>query len=215
MPGFASGLRLWIDRRPGGIVRIALIATIGGLAASWVAQAGEPVTAAERVVTVCLDGGPSKSVRTPSKAMASQMFAAIGVTVNWHEGLKDCPPHGILLSLTEKTPAALFPGALGYSLPYEGSHIRLFYDRISQERPPMLVPALLAHVMVHEITHMLEGINEHSTQGIMKARWTQDDFSCMIVKPLSFSDRDIDTIYRGLAARTARFRAAVELSARL
>jgi hypothetical protein len=215
MPVFASRLRLWLERKRGGAMRIAVIATIGALASSWVVQAGEPVIAAERVVTVCLAGGPSKSVRTPSKAMASKMFAAIGVTLNWHEGLNDCPPQGILLSLTEKTPAALFPGALGYSLPYEGSHIRLFYDRISEERPPMLVPALLAHVMVHEITHILEGINEHSTQGIMKARWTQDDFSCMIVKPLPFSDRDVDMINRGLVARTARLQAAVELSALL
>jgi hypothetical protein len=79
----------------------------------------------------------------------------------------------------------------------------------------MLVPALLAHVMVHEITHMLQGINEHSAQGIMKGRWTQDDFSCMIVKPLPFSDRDVDMIYRGLTARTTRFEVAAQLSARL
>jgi hypothetical protein len=143
------------------------------------------------------------------------MFAAIGVTVNWREGFRDCPPQGIFLSLTEQTPAELFPGALGYSLPYEGSHIRLFYDRISHDRPPILVPALLAHVFAHEITHMLQGISEHSAHGIMKARWTQDDFSCMIVKPLPFSDRDVDMIYRGLAARIARFQAAVELRARL
>ena len=196
-------------------MRIAMVVTIGALASSWVVRAGEPAIAAERVVTVCLTGGPSKSVRTPSKVMASKMFAAIGVTLNWHEGLNDCPSQGILLNLTEETPAALFPGALGYSLPYEGSHVRLFYDRIAQDRPPILVPALLAHVMVHEITHMLEGINEHSTQGIMKAGWTQDDFSCMIVKPLSFSDRDVDMIYRGLTARTTRFQVAAELSARL
>jgi hypothetical protein len=69
--------------------------------------------------------------------------------------------------------------------------------------------------MVHEITHMLQGINEHSAEGIMKARWTQDDFSRMIAKPLPFSDRDVEMIYRGLAARTARLRAAVEMSASL
>jgi len=195
-------------------MRIAVIATIGALA-SMAGQAAESVKAVERVVTVCLTGGPSALVRTPSKAMASKMFGAVGVTLNWHEGLRHCTPQSILLSLTDKTPATLFPGALGYSLPYEGSHIRLFYDRIAQDRPLMLVPALLAHVMVHEITHILEGISEHSAQGIMKARWTQDDFSRMIAKPLAFSDRDVDMIYRGLAARTARLQAAVELSARL
>jgi hypothetical protein len=196
-------------------MRITVIIMIGALASSCVVQAGEPVIAAERVVTVCLTGGPSTLIRTPSKAMASKMFAAIGVTLNWREGFHGCPPQGILISLTEETPAGLFPGALGYSLPYEGSHIRLFWDRIAQGRPQVLLPPLLAHVIVHEIAHMLQGINEHSAQGIMKARWTQDDFLCMIVKPFPFLDRDVDMIYRGLAARTARFQAAVELSARL
>ena len=146
-------------------MRIAVLAIIGALASALV-QAEEPLTPVERVVTVCLTGGPGAVIRTPSKAMASKMFAAIGVTVNWREGLRDCPPQGIFLSLTEETPAALFPGALGYSLPYEGSHIRLFYDRIAHDRPPILVPALLAHVMVHEITHMLQGISEHSAQAM-------------------------------------------------
>lgn len=195
-------------------MRIAVIATIGALA-SVAGQAGESAKAVERIVTVCLSGGPSTLVRTPSKAMASKMFAKIGVTVDWHEGFRHCAPQGILLSLTDETPATLFPGALGYSLPYEGSHIRLFWDRIAQDRRQVLLPSLLAHVMVHEITHMLQGINEHSAEGIMKARWTQDDFSRMIAKPLPFSDRDVEMIYRGLAARTARLRAAVELSASL
>jgi hypothetical protein len=29
--------------------------------------------------------------------------------------------------------------------------------------------ALLAHVMAHEITHVLEGIDRHSSEGVMKA----------------------------------------------
>ncbi len=193
-------------------MRIAVIAAIG-VAASVVAPAGEAVKPLERAVSVCISGGPSAVIRTPSKAIASKMFGAIGVTLHWHEGLRNCPLQGILLSLTDETPATLFPGALGYSLPYEGSRIRLFWDRIEEDRPQVLLAFLLAHVMVHEITHMLQGINEHSAEGIMKAHWNQDDLSCMIVKPLSFSDRDIDMIYRGLAARTARLQAAVQLSA--
>jgi len=214
MPVFASRLRLWGERKTGERMRIALIATIGALA-SVLVQGEESVKDVERVVTVCLTGGPSAVIRTPAKALASKMFAGIGVTLNFRECFRGCPAQGILINLTEETPATLFPGALGYALPYEGSHIRLFYDRIAQDRPPVLLPPLLAHVMVHEITHILEGISEHSAQGIMKAHWTQNDFSCMILRTLPFSDRDVDMIYRGLAARNARFQAAVELSARL
>jgi hypothetical protein len=172
--------------------------------ASVVAQAGESVQATDRRVTVCMEGGAGSGVKTHAEAMAFKMFADIGVTVNWREGLRDCPPQGILISLTDGTPAGLLPGALGYALPYEGAHIRLFYDRIAQDRHPVLLPALLAHVMVHEVTHVLQGISEHSAQGVMKARWTPDDFQRMIQKPLRFTDEDTDRIYRGLAARSAR-----------
>ena len=38
---------------------------------------------------------------------------------------------------------------------------------------------LLAHVLVHEITHVLEGVDRHTGQGVMKARWTEDDLALM------------------------------------
>lgn len=55
--------------------------------------------------------------------------------------------------------------------------------------------------MVHEITHILEGVNDHSPEGIMKARWTDADIKGMIVKPLSFAPRDVRLIHIGLADR--------------
>jgi len=212
MTVFSLRLRLWSDRREGGTMRAAAIVTMGVLAAVM-AQAGESEKAAERRVTVCLEGGAGSGVKIHAQHMASTMFAGIGVTVNWHEGARDCPTESIVISLTNDTPTGLFAGALGYALPYEGAHIRLFYDRIVLDRHPVLVPALLAHVMVHEITHILQGINEHAAEGVMKAQWTADDFAGMIQKPLPFTDGDIDLIYRGLATRTAHFHADAELNA--
>ncbi len=45
---------------------------------------------------------------------------------------------------------------------------------------------VLAHVLVHEITHILEGLNEHSQEGIIKARWTFQDYR----RIQSFAKRD-------------------------
>jgi hypothetical protein len=93
------------------------------------------------------------------------------------------------------------PGCLAYALPYEGLHIVVFYDRIAQEHPG-LVKSLLAHVLAHEITHLLQAENRHSASGIMKARWIENDYKDMKLGLLAFSAEDIDLIYRGLLART-------------
>ena len=76
--------------------------------------------------------------------------------------------------------------------------------RITRNYTRGLVPTVLAHVLTHEITHLLQGISRHSEHGTMKARWTRGDFAIMACKPLEFEAEDIDLIYRGLAARTAR-----------
>jgi hypothetical protein len=67
-----------------------------------------------------------------------------------------------------------------------------------------MVSIVLAHVLVHEITHILQASNGHSEQGIMKAHWDAGDYFQMRSKPLEFTDHDVRQIYLGLAARKAR-----------
>ena len=59
---------------------------------------------------------------------------------------------------------------LAYALPYEGTHIVILFDRV-RKMQPNYVPAVLAHVLVHEVTHILQGIQRHSESGVMKAHW--------------------------------------------
>jgi hypothetical protein len=100
--------------------------------------------------------------------------------------------------MVTRTPANLMPDSLAYTGSSEGSHITVFLDRVEQMRAPSNV---LAHVMVHEITHLLQGVNRHSATGIMKEVWTVGDFGGMRLRPLPFTRLDIDLIYAGLAAR--------------
>jgi hypothetical protein len=72
----------------------------------------------------------------------------------------------------------------------------VFYDRIKQKPAP---GELLAHVMVHEITHILQGISRHSDSGVMKANWSGEDFQRMRYKVLPFAEEDVVLIHRGLA----------------
>jgi hypothetical protein len=86
---------------------------------------------------------------------------------------------------------------------FEGVHIRIFVDHVAENahRLAPLGTFLLAHVMVHEITHMLQGVNRHSQEGIMKATWTQAEIQRMVVSPLSFAPEDIRLIHVGLAIK--------------
>jgi hypothetical protein len=57
----------------------------------------------------------------------------------------------------------LISRALGVALPLEGSHARVFYDRVLRASPDdAYQDALLAHVMAHEIAHVLQGLIRHS-----------------------------------------------------
>ena len=190
-------------------MRITAIATMATLAAV-VAQARETVPELKSGIIVCREGNADFGVKS-AQVIASEMFAAIGVTIEWREGLAGCPPEGILISLIPRTPPGLKPEAFASALPSE-NQIRVFYDRVAEHRPKLLVPHLLAHVLVHEITHVLQPNPRHSTRGVMKARWTKDDICSMMWGPLPFTSEDINLIRLGLAARARQLPAGGEIA---
>jgi predicted Zn-dependent protease len=98
-------------------------------------------------------------------------------------------------------PDQRLPGALAFALPYEGVHIQVFYNRVQAATEPELTPTVLAHVLAHEITHILQGTSRHSESGVMKARWNHDDYLQMKLKPLSFTEEDEQLIRFGMAGR--------------
>jgi hypothetical protein len=164
-------------------------------------HAGEAKPAADFTVSIYMDyegGGDLRSANL-SKAIASRMLRKIGVTLVWVDS-KSCPPDGIHVTLTGQTPATLQPGALAYALPYEGTHIRVFRDRIEANQPA-LVPHLLAYVLVHEIIHILEGCTRHSDRGVMKAHWSGADFAQMLWGELPIAQEDIDLVHAGIGKR--------------
>jgi hypothetical protein len=159
--------------------------------ASGMAWAGGTLPA--RTVTVCSRRTADSPTLYRAQGETSKMFATAGVKIEWREP-RPCPAGAILISLSEDAPASDHPGALAYALPYEGTHIVVFYDRIQRQSAavdPNALPMLLAHVMVHEITHILQGVSRHSETGIMKARWDERDYGQMRIKPLPFTDADI------------------------
>ena len=166
--------------------------------------ADQSTTAQEATVIVCIDSDPHIPLGTLS--LASEMFARIGVRIHWR-GRRSCPVEtgAIAVGLSYHTPNNQVPGALAFARPYDGT-IVVFTDRVRerQELNSDWCPTLWAHVLVHEITHILEGICQHSATGIMKDRWDHDGYFEMSRKPLPFAQHDIDLIYLGLQVRQTR-----------
>ena len=134
-----------------------------------------------------------------AKILTSRMFASADIAVHWHNwphtGERN-PYRTIIVQLKQNTPDGFHPGALALTKPFEGVHITIFYDRIQRMDLPSLTCRLVAHVMVHEITHLLMGIERHSATGVMKARWSWDDFYQMKQHPLPFEPEDVAAIRR-------------------
>jgi hypothetical protein len=184
-------------------VYIASLVLLGILAAS--ALHGK-LTAASRV-TVCVEKAADVDGEGLDRGeiSAGKILALVGLEIEWRNQRRSCPQERdpILLNVTTNTPRDYFPRAYGTALPFEGIHIRAFYDRIQRIRPDQVV-ALLGHVLAHEIVHILSGTDAHSETGVMKRRWSPSDLEQMVSRPLPFSNLDISLLNLGIRDRHAR-----------
>jgi len=185
---------------------ITMAAMLAG--GAWAASKSD----SQRLV-VCLEDGKHAGV-ADAAAKATSLFLSAGVKLEWHSEASFCKGQrdAMAVSFLASTPKGFHPAALAYALPYEGVHIQVFYDRIAQA-DPRLVPSLMANVIVHEITHILQGIDRHSASGIMKAVWNSSDYTRMNNGQLRFTAVDIEMIHDGFAARTARRAASAVVAA--
>lgn len=175
-------------------------------AAVMTLQARQIESAEEKTVIVYFENCLAPKEEFLAKKLTNQMLASAGVRILWRAGVPSLLEHSkeqpIVVQFETNAPASEHPGALAFSQPYEGTHIKVFYDRIHtpDARTTYIV---LAHVLVHEITHILQGIERHSRSGVMKACWSPTDFRAMLWRPLAFEPKDIDLIQSGLATRQA------------
>jgi hypothetical protein len=189
---------------------IAILAT-----AELLAQTEDSADGRFPAVTVYIQSGFSDIRLQPiiAEDLAARMFASAGVRINWkaRHAKPDAEKETILIDITSDTPALFFRGALAYASVYEGVHIRIFWDRIEYVGGPETANPLLAHVIVHELTHILQGVDRHSSEGLMKAHWSLHDILLMQHQTLAFDPYDVLLIHNGIAARNARTSAATAM----
>jgi hypothetical protein len=132
-----------------------------------------------------------------AQGLATKIFAAIGIPLDWRacEPADESSQTPIVIELVSGKREGLVSGVLGYAMPYR-RHIIIFYDRIETMQDAGTV---LGHVMVHEITHIIQGVSRHSDTGLMKPHWSNDDLQKMRYRPLPFTREDLILLYSALA----------------
>jgi tetratricopeptide (TPR) repeat protein len=179
----------------------------GILAAGLTAHARDPKPV-DVTVYVNGDDWPPILVDRRARDTVTWMYARIGVRLAWRD---DAPGsgavYGVQVRFAREASDGVSQVALARALPFgeAGVAIHVMYERIrfvarrsSQEAP------ILAHVLAHEIGHVLQGTNAHAPGGVMKAHWNGQDYDAMERKPLEFTSLDVDLIKDGLNLRKAR-----------
>jgi hypothetical protein len=156
---------------------------------------------------------PSSEVRA-ARATVSRMFARVGFRLAWLDGKPSsaealASPVVIYVRFVRQPMDDVSSGALAYALPFgEGAKtITILWGRIRQiagTRPRER--HILAHVLAHEIGHVLRGTNGHAQTGVMKAYWNEQDLDAMEKGPLEFTSTDVELIREGLNHMKARAR---------
>jgi hypothetical protein len=172
--------------------------------AAIVAVVGVSARAEQKMIIYVNNRAAPSPVLQLAEATAAGMFSSSGVRIEWHGQIPDSgqvPLGAIAIRLVPQTPSGFLPAALAFTRPFEGVHITVFWDRLQQATRSASPAVVLAHVMVHEITHILQGVDRHSDSGVMKARWTDQDYAAMAWKPLPFTPEDILLIHLGFRSK--------------
>jgi len=143
-----------------------------------------------------------------AKAVASEIFAGIGVDLRW-DGKRTGDAGTCLTRIEVRLGTASGPDERPDSLAYTtvgmeaDRRIHIFVDRVNAMVTRSETGMLLGHVLAHEIAHVLEGMARHSESGVMKAHWGRKDLRALLWHPLRFEAVDGALIRAGLRAETA------------
>jgi len=152
----------------------------------------------------------AESLLWASQATATEIFARVGVQLTWRSGRQrratcavESATRDLAIEIVRHAPENVGHDALAAASPYGDSDVRIvvFYERVA----PLLQgnhdheASIFGHVLAHEICHVLQGLSRHSEAGVMRARWTRDDYTQMGRGTLSLTGDDVRFIQLGVA----------------
>jgi hypothetical protein len=137
-----------------------------------------------------------------AQRVATAAFAAVGVEVRWVKGQRLEEPRevasGEVLSVVFDGSAPAQSNPQAFATTKVGGEVdantHVFYDRLTRFPDRGLMPEVLGNVLAHEMTHALEGVARHSSEGLMKATWGLLDYQKMTRGPLPFAAVDLELL---------------------
>jgi hypothetical protein len=190
-------------------MKLTTVAAVA-MAAAMAAQAGPRKPQADALVTVFTydRAGVPEAVMAGAKRVATAAFAAAGIEVKWAEskrpGERRVVATGEALRVVFDGPASagFRPHAMAFTNFGGGADadIHVFYNRVAGLEDTLAhlsvgthtrMPEFLGNVLAHELTHALEGVKRHSSEGLMKAEWSAGDIARMVYGPLPFAAEDL------------------------
>jgi hypothetical protein len=140
---------------------------------------------------------------------ARAILSGASIDLVWREcgPCDDRPGPRELIVRIVAAPAQAVPESLGYSLvdirQRSGSLATIFGDRVeSMAAAAGFDPGvLLGRTIAHELAHLLIGTTEHSTHGLMRARWTARELENDLKPDWVLSRDEGRRMRRGLVAR--------------
>jgi Zn-dependent protease with chaperone function len=185
-----------------------IAAVVGVMALATEANVEGGVSQGEIVIRLKAGNVVNLSV---AKSEAALILSNVGVRVQWERrDYISRPAAGsvrcarltadisvIDLDILDSTSAENHPGALGYSLPFQRSGVRIvvFSDRVLAMRSG---PNLLGHVIAHEVGHILMGTLAHAESGVMRAHWNAGDLAAIGYGSLAFTPVEAEMIAQNL-----------------
>lgn len=170
--------------------------------------------AGERSITVCFPPNPEVNyqVQALAKGYASRIYHSVGIKLHWKTGCTQAEWNGpgtasapnlttIGIGWARKAPPTMPSGARASARPFQqvGERVTLYCDRLTplfEQRE--LAPAILGHILAHEIGHVLMGYNGHTTEGLMKAAWSNDEQTAMLHRVMQFTPENVAQLHRSL-----------------
>lgn len=139
----------------------------------------------------------------PGAPLASGIFKKIGVRLNWHKGEIRPAANSLAICTLEFAPESATPEALAASRLLDSSRIEItvYKDRLQRflDGHRTLAGVAVGYVLAHELAHVMQGAPRHSDSGILKAHWSDQDFSDMVFHKLVFTATDVELIHKGLS----------------
>ena len=158
------------------------------------------VTASEDKPTITYEiynhSGVSHDTLTAAASILHALFAASGVEGVWltpqahfpnpQPASGACPRPLRLIMLAEDQFEAVVrtPGVFGIKAKSDRDHHGVAYlspRRVARaaRAHKLRIPTVLAHVMAHELVHLIQPRPSHTLTGLMRAHWESDDYAAM------------------------------------